>query len=220
MSSHTISHLREALRWTGGAPLRWSKGLSVEEINKITRGLNICSFCGVASRETIHHVGQLFKLREGRVSSCLLNSAPESLAGEHWLSLRYCPSSESRIEYFDSVGLIAYLPEVICLFKELSPFHAIVANETALQNSFNHQSPACGYHALYFLLAKDNPKLLLRGYPPSAGAAAAAAGTDLDDIDASTMYKLYDYDGKYAHLNDVQVMLTIERLAQEYDIKL
>lgn len=110
MSRHTIQHLRQALGWTGDAPLRWFKGLSVEEMNKITRGLNLFSWCGVASRETIHHATQLFKLREPTPSSCIVNTAPKNVTGEHWICIRYDPWSDARIEYFDSVGLLAYLP--------------------------------------------------------------------------------------------------------------
>ena len=221
MSSHTIRHLREALGWTGDVPLRWTKGLSVEEINKITRGLNICSFCGVASRETIHHVSQVFKIREGQPSSCIVNSAPENQDGEHWFSLRYDSCSEwTRMEYYDSLGLVPFLPEVICILKELSPFHPVVANEKTIQNSFNHQSPACGYHSIYFLIARDNPELLLNWEEGGFRAETAERVDLIDKIDASTMYKLYDFDGRYSHLNDVKAMQLVERLVQEYDIKL
>ena len=209
MSQHTIQHLKTVLHWSGDAPIRWSKGLSVEEMNKIARGLNLHSWCGVVSRETIHHASQVFKLREPRVSSCIVNTAPKSSAGEHWICIFYNPWSENPIEYFDSVGLLAYLPEVICLFKELSPFHAIVANDTVIQNSFNHQSPACGYHALMYIIAKDNPKLVdkdryFKGH----------------NVDASNMFQLYNYDARFPHLNDVQAMSSIESLMQQSGIQL
>lgn len=220
MSKHLISDLVNNLKWQGAPPIRWTSGLSTDEMNVIAEALKIPSWCGTGYRERVHHMERLFELREPYPSSCVINTAPEgSKDGEHWVALYYTPypdigQEDHHVEFFDCSGLLNVMPAVDCLMESLSdgpdrnniPL-PIVQNTSVLQNGMNPDSPACGYHCMYYIMCKDKiiPPLIKSEEP-------------IEAFNIGTYF--YPYKGLHPHLNDLHVMESIEWFLKDRNVKL
>ena len=199
MSKHLLQDLARALNWTSDPPIRWTQGLSTQEMDKIASALGLDSWCGTAYREDMHSAERRFIAREPRASSCVINTAPQGqVKGEHWVCLYYDPSDpelQHHLEFFDPAGLINHLPSVTCVMENLSPFHPVVQNQTPIQDIFDPKSPACGYHCLYYVMCKDSTLPLDTDQP----------------LDASNVGQLaYPDGGRFSHVNDVHAMTVVE----------
>ena len=202
MSQHTIEHMKHELDWTGNAPIRWMKGLSAGEMDKIMHAMNSKTWCGpVVAREDICNIKPCFVAHEPNASSTIFNSALRKERGEHWIAIYYDLCAKDKIEYFDSTGLMCIFPEIICLFEFLSPHNAIVQNQYVIQNPNNHESPACGYHCIYYLLKKEGI------LPPVSSF-----------VDSENMHGEYPYLGEIKHINDMHAMVTVEKLIRDLKI--
>ena len=203
MSQHTIEHMKHELNWTGEVPIRWTKGLSAGELDKIMHAMNSKIWCGpVSARDDICNIKPCFVEHEPNASSTIFNTALKDQNGEHWVAIYYDPCcNDHRIEYFDSTGLMCFFPEIMCLIEYLSPHHAIVQNEYIIQNPTNLNSPACGFHCIYYLLKKEGI------LPPDNGY-----------VDSEIMHADYPLEGEIKHINDMHAMLTVEKLIRDFKI--
>ena len=123
-----------------------SKGLRASEIKEIidrVLGFLKVNFLGVFSRDKLPKIS-----RRTRFPACLVvNSAPASQAGEHWLAIYFLDSI--HCEFFDSY---AYHPGFYGLSEYLAKFSVTATVDHTLQSL---ESAVCGHYCILYLYLRS-----------------------------------------------------------------
>ena len=131
---------------------RLKEGLSGKEIQDFSKRFLAKDFAGVYSMDNIDLNKIKDKLAKTKhAASCIVNTSDANEKGEHWVAIHI--SSSGRAEYFDSYGLPPIQRQVQQLCYLLATEYDW--NDQPVQDIMDESSVACGYHALFYLYAKQ-----------------------------------------------------------------
>ena len=83
---------------------RLREGLCCDDIKAFCKRFMPQNFAGeVYSMDNINYEMIKKRLKEGKASSCVVNTSNENEQGEHWVAVHI--SDQGHTEYFDSYGL-------------------------------------------------------------------------------------------------------------------
>ena len=193
MAHSLISDLKNTFPETKGVPDRWKLGLSDEKMTDIAKHhLGLTNFKGVILKDHIPVFTQyVTEAAPYEQSTVLINTAPDSEPGKHWVALHYQPPTGYRacedrclVEYFDSYRVANLLPEINIFIEEVSPFNPVGYNFVNLQDFSDDQSTACGNHCLCFAYVKHSKP----------------------DLCVTDFYKAYPQNGHDQHKNELYVI--------------
>ena len=129
---------------------RLQEGLSGKEILAFSRRFIANDFVDVYSMDNIDMNKIKGKVANTNIASCIINTSDADEIGEHWVAIYI---NSGKVEYFDSYGLPPIQSGVQNLCHTFATEYEW--NDQPVQDIMDQKSVACGYHALFYLYAKQ-----------------------------------------------------------------
>jgi hypothetical protein len=171
---------------------RWLHGLHKEDVGLfLTKNSPSYVGCVEASGELDTDTRIVDRLAEGLPASALISTdrpgASAKKTSGHWQVIYVQPGDHTKVQFFDSYGMMPTQPKVLEFLDRLCDKHKACYkwSKTEIQDT---DSNACGYHCIYYILLRDYKKVstedMTEHYP------AGASNKDKNDYCATLFCEL------------------------------